>query len=194
MKEQAGRKNLLALALLLAAGAVLLLLAPRAIRAIELRSFPRQYRETVEWYAEEYELDPMAVYAVIRTESGFDPAAESGVGARGLMQVTEETFAWIKQQIAPAEPLTYEDLWDPHTNIRFGSYYLARCLMRYDGDLSTASAAYHSGWGTVDELLQDPACAGAGQTLRVFPYPQMARYVEKVARAYDKYTELYKIE
>ena len=35
------------------------------------------------------------------------------------------------------------DRFDPAVNIRFGTYLLATCLARYDGDFSTAAAAYH---------------------------------------------------
>ena len=95
----------------------------------------------------------MLVYAFIRTESGFDPQATSSVDARGLMQMTEETFLWMRSKIAPEEPLTFADLYSPDTAIRFGCYYLHLCMVRYKGDVSTAAAAYHSGWGTVDQLL-----------------------------------------
>ena len=115
---------------------------------------PRKYEQLVEKWAAAYELDPLLVYAFIRTESGFDPQATSSVDARGLMQMTEETFLWMRSKIAPEEPLTFADLYDPDTAIRFGCYYLHLCMVRYKGDVSTAAAAYHSGWGTVDQLLQ----------------------------------------
>ncbi|MBC5582089.1 lytic transglycosylase domain-containing protein [Anaerofilum sp. BX8] len=185
-------KNLIVLAVLLAVGLLGLLTAPKAIRVIEEHSFPLRYKDTVEHYAAEFEMDPLMIYAIIRTESGFDQTAESAVGARGLMQITEETFAWIKLKIANDEPLTFEDLWDPSVNIRFGSYYLSRCLERYGGNLATASAAYHSGWGTVDSLLADPTYADGENTLKEFPYPQMSRYVQKVGRAFEKYERLYR--
>ena len=64
------------------------------------------------------------------------------MGARGLMQITDETFLWIKSKIAPGEEITFDDLFDPAVNIRFGTYLLATCLARYDGDFSTAAAAW----------------------------------------------------
>ncbi len=185
------QKNMLILSLLLLVVLAGLLLLPRLITAIEKRVYPQTYRETVEQYAAEYEVDPLMVFAIIRTESGFDAGAQSNVGARGLMQITEETFAWIKQKIAPEEEITFDDLYQPQVNIRFGTYYLSRCLSRYGGDLATASAAYHSGWGTVDSLLSDPANAASEDTLEQFPYPQMALYVQKVDAAYQKYQTLY---
>ena len=185
-------KNTALLVILLVAILAMLLAAPTLIRKMEQYSYPLKYQETVDQYAAEYQMDPFVIYSVIRTESGFDESAESNVGARGLMQITEETFAWIKLKIAPEEPLTFDDLWDPQVNIRFGSYYLDCCLERYAGDLSTASAAYHSGWGTVDELLSQPEYAASEDTLAEFPYPQMARYVEKVTHAYESYQRLYR--
>lgn len=185
------RKNLLVLVLLLAVCAAGLLLVPRLVRTLEKKSFPLRYQQTVEQYAAQYDVDPLMVYSIIRTESGFDEKALSNVGARGLMQITEETFAWIKLKIASSEDLSFDDLWDPQVNIRFGTYYLSRCLQRYGGDLATASAAYHSGWGTVDALLENSAYTAGDGKLSAFPYTQMSLYVKKVQRAFAKYQQLY---
>ena len=152
---------------------------------------PKEYSEYVEYYADKYQIDPLLLYSFICTESGFDPEAQSSVDARGLMQITDETFQWIKSKIAPTEALTFEDLYDPEVNVRFGSYYLAVILERYDQDISTAAAAYHSGWGTVDQLLEQEKYTEDGQTLIVFPYEQMDLYVKKIHRNYDIYQRLY---
>ena len=71
---------------------VVLLALPPVRRQVEQRLYPRKYNDLVEQYAAEYDLDPLLVYSFIRTESGFDPGATSSVDARGLMQMTEETF------------------------------------------------------------------------------------------------------
>lgn len=155
----------------------------------ELR-YPRKYSEYVEYYADKYDLDPLTLYAFIRTESNFDPYAESDVGARGLMQITEVTFDWIKSKIAPTEALTFEDLYDPETNIRFGSYFVAYCLLKFE-DLSTAAAAYHNGVTAVSELLKNSDYSSDGKTLDEFPYPQMRQYVHKITTSYKKYQEIY---
>ena len=153
--------------------------------------YPCRYADAVTRYAEMYDLDPLVLYAFIRTESNFNPHAQSDAGARGLMQITEVTFDWIKLKIAPDEALTFDDLFDPETNIRFGSYFVAYCLQRYGTDLATAAAAYHSGVGTVNELLADSVCSPDGQTLSHYPYPQMRRYVHKITTAYQRYQEIY---
>ena len=160
-------------------------------KRIERWEYPQHYPEYVTYYADKYGIDPLMLYAFIRTESNFDPMAESDAGARGLMQITEITFDWIKSNIAPTEPLTFDDLYDPETNIRFGSYFVSYCLLRYQDDLATAAAAYHSGWGTVDELLAQAEYSADGRTLDHYPYPQMRRYVQKITHSYQRYQEIY---
>ena len=185
-KMRSRRLFLLGMALIL-----LFVLVPNLWGRAERLLYPRKYSRQVEQWAAEYELDPLLVYAFIRTESGFDPAATSSVEARGLMQMTEETFIWLRSKIAPDEGLTFDELYDPDVSIRFGCYYIHLCMERYGGDVATAAAAYHSGWGTVDNLLRMEEHSSDGQTLKGFPYNQMHHYVEKITASYAVYTRLY---
>ena len=179
------------LVVLVCIAAVLLTALPPLAREAARLLYPRKYSRQVEQWAAEYELDPLLVYAFIRTESGFDPAATSSVEARGLMQMTEETFIWLRSKIAPDEGLLFANLYDPETSIRFGCYYLHLCMERYNGDVATAAAAYHSGWGTVDALLQMEEHSADGETLQGFPYNQMNHYVKKITSCYARYQRIY---
>ena len=180
-------KRLVVLALLVLA----LLALPPVRNRVEQALYPRKYNALVTRWAAEYELDPLLVDAFIRTESGFDPDATSSVEARGLMQMTEETFLWLRSKIATAEDVSFGDLYDPAVSLRFGCYYLHLCMERYNGDVATAAAAYHSGWGTVDALLQKEEHSTDGVTLQGFPYNQMRHYVEKITACYATYQNLY---
>lgn len=179
------------LVVLVCIAAVLLTALPPLAREADRLLYPRKYSRQVEQWAAEYELDPLLVYAFIRTESGFDPAATSSVEARGLMQMTEETFIWLRSKIAPDEGLLFANLYDPETSIRFGCYYLHLCMERYNGDVATVAAAYHSGWGTVDALLQMEEHSADGETLQGFPYNQMNHYVKKITFCYAEYQRIY---
>lgn len=179
------------LVVLVCIAAVLLTALPPLAREADRLLYPRKYSRQVEQWAAEYELDPLLVYAFIRTESGFDPAATSSVEARGLMQMTEETFIWLRSKIAPDEELLFANLYDPETSIRFGCYYLHLCMERYNGDVATVAAAYHSGWGTVDALLQMEEHSADGETLQGFPYNQMNHYVKKITSCYARYQRIY---
>ena len=173
---------------------VLILCAmPPVRRQAERLLYPRPYKAEVERWAAAYELDPLLVYTFIRTESGFDRKAASSAGARGLMQMTEETFLWLCGKIAPDEGLTFAQLYEPEVSIRFGCYYLHLCMERYQGDVATAAAAYHSGWGTVDALLAKGEHSADGLTLQGFPYAQMYNYVQKISACYAAYQRLYGI-
>lgn len=180
--------NSLVLVFLLVLGVLCL---PPVRAQMEKAFYPCKYSALVEQYAAEYDLDPLLVYSFIRTESGFDPAATSSVNARGLMQMTEETFLWMRSKLAAGENVTFDDLYDPAVSLRYGCYYLHLCLQRYNGDVATAAAAYHSGWGTVDTLLQMEEHSTDGVTLQGFPYNQMHHYVEKITACYAVYTRLY---
>ena len=187
-KARRGLRLAAVLAGLLLAGTLFFALCGEKLMRLQ---YPRKYAEYVDYYAGKYELDPLILYAFIRTESNFDPGAESSVGARGLMQITEVTFDWIRGNIAPEEDITFADAYDPETNIRFGSYFVKYCLIRYEDDLATAAASYHSGWGTVDDLLDDGRFTDDGDTLTDFPYEQMNLYVKKITNSYRWYQRLY---
>lgn len=167
---------------------------PAITQYVQKKFYPTLYTEYVEKYSQQYDLDPLLVYSFIRTESSFKPDARSNVDARGLMQITEMTFDWIKPRVEADESVVFDDLYDPETCIQFGTYYLSRCLARYEYDVSTAAAAYHSGWGTVDKLLSRKAYSLDGKTLDVFPYTQMNHYVTKISNTYAKYLEIYRPE
>lgn len=190
-KERRKRRAVLRLIVLCLVVAVAAFAAPRLWNKVERLLYPCKYEQLVDQWADTYQLDPLLVDAFIRTESGFDPQATSSVDARGLMQITEETFLWLRSKIAEGEGLEFADLYDPETSIRFGCYYLHLCLDRYNGDVATAAAAYHSGWGTVDNLLRMEEHSADGETLQGFPYNQMHHYVNKITACYQVYQRLY---
>ena len=172
--------------------AVLLVLAAAAYfgygRLLEAL-FPIKYENYVERYSRENGLDKYFVYAVIKTESGFRPDAVSDVGARGLMQIMEDTFDWLKFRQGD-ESAVYYDMYDPQTNIRYGCYLLG-FLMEEFGDIETAAAAYHIGRGRVSEWLGDSSISSDGVHLDVIPASDTAHYVSKITKAVEIYKRLY---
>ncbi|MEG1270463.1 MAG: lytic transglycosylase domain-containing protein [Ruthenibacterium sp.] len=161
------------------------------VGTLEKVVYPQKYHTIITQYATEYELDPLLIDAFILTESGFEPQAISNADARGLMQMTEETFLWVKDKIAPTEDVAFDALYQPEESVRFGAYLLSFCMRRYDGNLQTAAAAYHSGVGLVDDLLGDERYSADGKTLHTFPYRQMNNYVRKVTHNYESYQKIY---
>lgn len=85
-----------------------------------------KYRPAVIKFAEQYRISPSLVFAVIRTESNFNPFAVSSAPAYGLMQLVptsggREAFRKVKgQDTAPSR----DYLFDPENNIELGVAYL----------------------------------------------------------------------
>ena len=152
-------------------------------------AYPIKYQRYVEKYAAENQLNKFFVYAVIKTDSGFDPSAESHVGARGLMQIMEDTFEWIKFR-ADDDESVYYDMYDAETNIRYGCMLLG-FLMEEFGSIEVAAAAYHAGRGNVNDWLADKRYSNDGVHLDTIPISDTAHYVDKITKAMDKYVMLY---
>ena len=159
-------------------------------------TYPTSYEEYVLKYSREYNVEPEFIYAVIKTESGFDENAVSNVGARGLMQLMEDAYSWVKYRLDDNSEYNFDVMFDPETNIRYGTYYLSFLLEKYDGSIDLAAAAYHCGLGLVDSWIEqgtiDP------QNFKVEQIPeendQTSHYINKIRKAYDAYKTILKEE
>ncbi len=173
------------------AGGLLLILTGVLAAIICLRAlYPMEYSGTVERYCQRFGVDSDLVYAVIHTESGFDPNARSEVGAIGLMQIMPETFEWLQGHLEPEADLPPEALYDPEVNIRYGVYFLSR-LEELFGDEVLTVAAYHAGQNRVKEWLRDQTIPSQECTADDIPSSATGHYVRKVERAKAVYSKLY---
>lgn len=160
--------------------------------AAERAQHPLVYADLITQYAEARDLDPALVCAVILCESSFDPQAESRLGARGLMQLMEETAGWVAHKLGEDDAsYTFDRLYDPETSIRYGTWYLAYLSRRFDGDAKKVVCAYHAGQGNVDAWLKNPQYSSDGVTLDVIPTDDTATYASRVLRARDVYRKYY---
>lgn len=153
--------------------------------------YPLNYNQYVEKYSAAYGVDKYLVYAVIKTESGFDEQAVSDVGARGLMQLMEDAFDWVDYRMNDDDGMTYDDMFTAEPNIKYGTYLLSLLYSEYN-DEKTALAAYFSGRGSVNKWLAEKKYSLDGKTLDKIPSSSSAHYVHKVMTAYRSYTNLYK--
>lgn len=183
-KTRSGFRTLVALVLI---AALVIFSLPEFSRRV---IYPQKYSEFVQLYSEKYGVDPNLIYAVIKTESNFDPNACSDVGARGLMQLMEDAFEWVKYRMGDDREISYSDMYNPEYNIEYGTYLL-KLLCEEFGDNETALAAYHSGRGSVNGWLEDSELSGDGNALDEIPSDVTRHYVNKVMRAYEGYNNLY---
>jgi len=182
-KKGGRRFGLLAMVLLIAAG---FLAAHHFIHAL----YPLRYSSAVERYCEEFGIDTDLAYAVIHTESGFDPEARSDVGALGLMQIMPDTFMWLQNKLEPDAGRSADALFDPEINIRYGVYYLSM-LRNMFGDDTLAIAAYHAGQNRVSRWLSEKKISAENCTAEDIPSSATGHYVHKVERARRIYRGLY---
>jgi len=106
------------------------------------RMYPRLSQEIVDSaikYSEKYNLSPVLVLAIIKTESEFYPFASSKQNARGLMQISPEA----NQQLLIQQGIFKEpaDIYDPDRNIEAGCFLLRR-FINESADFSTALDKY----------------------------------------------------
>lgn len=151
------------------------------------KTYPQKYAESVEKYAAEYDVPESVVYAVIKTESGFTPDAVSLKGAIGLMQITPDTFDWLCSKTGDEANALL--LYEPDTNIRYGTYFLSLLHNEYKA-WDTVYAAYNAGRGRVNSWLASEEYNNNGR-LKNIPYEETASYVKKVEKAQSVYARLY---
>jgi len=164
------------------------LLSAMGYRAMLKIEHPIQYEKIVNAYAEEYGVETWLIYAVIKTESSFHPEAESAAGAQGLMQITPDTFDWLRMKLREETPESA--IFEPDTAIRYGTYFLKLLLDEFQ-DPRVALAAYHAGRGRVNGWLADESVSPDGKTLPEIPSRDTAHYVNKVMKAWAVYQNLY---
>jgi Rod binding domain-containing protein len=124
------------------------------------------FHEIIQKAAERFKLPLHLIYGVIAQESGGDPEVESKAGAKGLMQLMDQT----------ADELGVEDSFDPEQNILGGACYLRQQLDDFGNNLELALAAYNAGPGSVRKYNGVP------------PFKETQDYVTKVVSYSRKFS------
>ena len=183
-----------AAAVSIAVGVILLcaLALPRLYRWFMQALYPTDYAEYVLAAAEDFDLPPSLLYAVIHTESHFQADAVSHADAKGLMQLTDDTFLWALERAGDKGKYTTQELFEPSVNIHYGAYVLSLFREQFE-ETATALAAYNAGQGRVAEWLKDPTYSADGRRLAHIPYKETREYVQKVQTAQTRYQQLYDI-
>ncbi len=164
------------------------LIIDKILDGVDRRNHPQDYSEYVTEYSEAYGVPEHIVYAIIKTESNFDSSALSNAGAIGLMQIMPSTFDHICELLD--EEYEVGMLYDPETNIKYGTYYLSYLYGIY-ARWPTVYAAYNVGMDTVDAWLQNSRYSNDGMSLHTIPFEETNIFVESVKTAAQLYAKLY---
>jgi membrane-bound lytic murein transglycosylase C len=170
-----------------------------------------KYKVHVDKYSRKYGVSSNLVYAVIKTESDFNPWAVSHVPAYGLMQIVPKTaghdvFTFLNgSEGYPSSELLYQ----PENNIQYGAVYLHLLNTRYLGAIRhpvsreyCVIAGYNGGAGNVLRTFHADRGKAANiingmspqavydKLTRSLPYMETRRYLWKVVNARKEFVGL----
>lgn len=168
-----------------------------------------KYSELAKKYAKKYNLPPALVLGIIKTESSFNPFAASPIPAYGLMQVVPASAGADAHRLITGQKgrPTKSMLFNPETNVEYGSAYLSILMTRYLGKIVEPRsreycviAAYNTGAGNVlrtfardrntafSIINQNTPAYILAKLQKHLPFDETRRYIGKVLRAKEEVT------
>jgi Soluble lytic murein transglycosylase and related regulatory proteins (some contain LysM/invasin domains) len=175
--------------LIIILGAVMLLKA--SYKSFINNAYPIKFEDKVLKYSKEFEVEPELVFSVIRTESHFNKFANSYANAKGLMQLTPETFEWLQTKISEDNEYTEDDLYDEDINIKYGTKFLQILVEEFE-DYETVACAYHAGRGNVNDWLNDEKLNAGNNKLVSIPINETKVYAGRVLDTIKIYKSILK--
>lgn len=168
----------------------------------------RRYKPLIEQAASRFGLSLDLMYAIIHNESNFSPMLVSNRSAMGLMQLLPSTAGGEVHTFLYGHPgkVSFADLSNPETNIRYGAAYLHLLLNRHLAQVKNtrareycAVAAYNMGpnrflriFSTdrdvaieiINQLTPEQVYTRLTQHL---PIPETRYFVAKVTRSREEF-------
>lgn len=160
--------------------------------------YPIKYKSSIETNAENFQIDPYLIAAIIRVESNYNPDKISSRQAIGLMQLMPATAAYTIERMA-LKSITSSQLESPNKNIYVGAAYLSILkqtfvdrLQQLDAksQIALIAVAYNAGPGNTVQWLTNETWNGSVKSLSDIPYGETRHYAQRVLYYYGKYKEL----
>ena len=176
----------------------------------DLKGDARHYQDWVENYSADFSIDPSLVYAIMETESGFNPQAVSRSNAIGLMQLKASAGGKDVHNLVDKKSgkPTIQSLFNSENNIRMGTAYLSLLSNDYLSDVENKKikemmsiSSYNGGLSTVLSLFGNTPEKAIKKVNRMNPkqvYKKLRfehksletrNYLDKVLQANLKYKE-----
>lgn len=172
----------------------------------------KKFLKPVDRHASRFEMPKELIFAVIETESSFNPLARSHIPAYGLMQIVprfagREAYYYIYKKDTILQP---EYLYKPQNNIELGTAYFNKLMNHYFRDvedtqcrLLCAVAAYNTGARNVykafkeahtkKQIIEQVNGMTYGELLGFLeenlPYEETRNYVVKVNNKMQQYSQ-----
>lgn len=127
---------------------------------IVFRNTPKKFQKKVDKIAKailvesnKYNIDPVFIASIIKTESSFNPLAKGTSGEVGLMQLMPKTGEYIAKKIKLNKYKGADTLRDPVKNIKIGVAYINYLRQKFDNTAYKYVPAYNMGPGNVIKSL-----------------------------------------
>jgi soluble lytic murein transglycosylase len=150
--------------------------------------YPTFYADVIKRESGIREVDPFLVSSVIRQESIFNPSIVSPAGAVGLMQIMpytgKEIAKWLNESYA------IDSLYQPTTNIRWGTRYLRELLDQFDGNLVLVLGGYNGGPHNAKRWYEKNKDEDFDLFVEDIEFSETRTYVKKVLSNYWTYRML----
>lgn len=136
---------------------------------------------------------PQMSLAIARRESEFDPVVQSGVGARGLMQLMPATAQEVAGKLGlRAQHSTDRLTSDPVYNAVLGSQYLSELAGRFDGNVVMMSAGYNAGPSRPIRWMEERGDPRTGDIyivdwVEMVPFRETQNYIMRVTESLPIY-------
>ena len=158
------------------------------------RLYPTYYWGSIYKSAQETNLDPNLILAIMRQESAFNRKATSSAGARGLMQLMPATGRDMARKVK-VKGFKVKDLWQASTSIRLGSQHLSDHLKYFSKkdeprQLGLALSAYNAGLEPARRWSRRLPKDDVDEFVESIPYRETRNYVKLVYRNYQVYSYL----
>ncbi len=154
--------------------------------------YPNSFRTIIEPFADQNEVCPNLISAIMRQESIFDPQIVSPVGAVGLMQIMPYTGKDIALELE--SEFSVDTLYNAATNIRFGTYYISKLLRQFENDFILAIASYNAGPHNVRKWHKINKNDEFDMFVEDIGFSETRLYVKKVLANYWTYQRLSEIQ
>ncbi len=149
-------------------------------------AYPTPFEDLVQRQEDLHGLPADLIHSIARKESLFDPAAVSGVGAMGMMQMMPHTYETNRKR-AGLSPLKEGELPGPEDSIAAAGYELAHLLKRFDGSMPLAIMAYNGGAAAVSRWLDRSGDFPMDVFVEKAGFAQTRNYVRRVYRNMVRY-------
>lgn len=164
---------------------------PAGSDLVEASSSRTEVRDLVKKVSVEKGLDPKLVDALVRVESGYNPAAVSRKGAMGLMQLMPATAEEVAGELGlPYSRARLTSEWE--YNARLGSRYLANLQEQFGDSPVMIAAGYNAGPSRPSRWMSERGDPRKGEVdivdwIEMIPFTETRNYVMRVTESIPVY-------